>query len=335
MAMRRYPDPHTWRFNEEDYQTYRERYWRCPVRLVREGLWATLWRIPGTTRGGGASTCLLPVLALHTWPEKDGATDGWTGWVYLSRRRMARLAGLNKDTATDAIRQLTTAGLMDVERRPRARYEGGYKTYYRLAASLYPHDDELYATIPASLFYGGTWFILPSPACRHLYVVLACLDPIGDEAAYLERIATDIRDEWSSFADQLEINLEDFEDDEELEATVKATLLAQRRESVVVSLSEMEGYAGLQRSTVIEALHRLTTGIFDNRTIPLMAKGQVPLRTPTWYAPNRHAWTWHWRSEFLNAPDRVKAERQQLWPHLARCHKTTKRRVLQLRRHVR
>jgi hypothetical protein len=335
MATRRYPEPQEWRFNDDDYQTYRGRYWRCPVRLVREGLWAKHWRRPGTTRGGGASTCLLPVLALHTWPEKDDATDGWTGWVYLSRRRMAMLAGLNKDTATDAIRQLMTAGLMDVERRPRAKYEGGYKTYYRLAVSLYPHDDELYATIPASLFYGGTWFILPSPACRHLYVVLACLDPIGDEAAYLDRIATDIGDDWYALAEKFEIGSEELEDDEALEATVKTVLLAQRRESAVVSLSEMESYAGLPRSTVIEALRVLTTPMFDNRTIALIAKGVVLPRTPTWYAPNRQAWTWHWRSEFLNAPERVKAERQQLWPHLARYHTTTKRRVLQLRRHVR
>lgn len=162
MATRHYPEPQEWRFNDEDYQTHSERYWRCPVRLVREGFWAKHWRRPGTTRGGGASTCLLPVLALHTWPEKDDATDGWTGWVYLSRRRMAMLAGLNKDTATDAIRQLMTAGLMDVERRPRAKYEGGYKTYYRLATILYPQDHEPYATIPASLFYGGTCASFPA-----------------------------------------------------------------------------------------------------------------------------------------------------------------------------
>lgn len=54
---------------------------------------------------------------------------------------MALLAGINKDTATAAIEQLESLGLLDVERRPRAKYEGGYKTYYRLAASLYSHGD--------------------------------------------------------------------------------------------------------------------------------------------------------------------------------------------------
>jgi hypothetical protein len=333
MVTRRYPDPQDWRFNDEDYQTYRERYWRCPVRLVREGFWAKHWRMPHTIRGGGAVTCLLPVLACHTWSQSHDVTNGWTGWTYLSRRRMARLAGLNKDTATNTLQQLVTLGLLELEPRPRAKYEGGYKTYYRLATVLYPQGDEPYATIPASLFYGGMWFILPSPACRHLYVVLACLDPIGDEAAYLERIATDISNEWSVLADRLEIDSEDFEDDEVLEATVKATLLAQRRQSAVVSLTEMEGYSGLQRSTVTEALQVLTTGIFDNRTISLMTKGQAPPRTPTWYAPDRRAWAWHWKSEFLNAPERVIAEQHQLWPYLVQRHKTMTRRVRQPRRH--
>jgi hypothetical protein len=335
MTTRRYPDPQEWRFNEEDRRIYHRRYWRCPVRLVCEGLWAKLWRIPQTTRGGGAITCLLPVLALHTWPERDGATGGWTGWAYLSRRRMAALAGINKDTATHAIRQLVRLGLMEIERRPRAKYEGGYKTYYRLAAPLYPQaDDEPYATIPGALLYGGTWFLLPSPACRQLYVVLACLDPIGDEDAYLERIATAIGDEWSVFADRLDIDLEEFEDDEELEATVKATLLAQRRESAVVSLSEIEGYAGLQRSTVIEAIQVLTTPMFGNEVIdgktyppiPLIVKGPVPPRTPTWYAPDRRAWGWAWNSGLLNTPEQVEARRQQLWPYFFRHQRKTKRR---------
>jgi hypothetical protein len=335
MATRRYPEPQAWQFNDDDYQTYHERYWRCPVRLVREGFWAKRWRTPQTIRGGGAVTCLLPVLAFHTWSQSDAVTNGWTSWTYLSRRRMAMLAGLNKDTATHAIQQLMTLGLIELERRPRTKYEGGYKTYYRLATTLYPQDNEPYATIPASLFYGGAWFILPSPACRHLYVVLACLDPIGDETGYLERIATDIGDDWSTLADQLNIDTDDFEDDEELEAMVKATLLARRRQSAVLSLSEMESYSGLQRSTVIEALRVLTTPLFDNWTIPLIAKGEILTRTPTWYAPDRRAWRWHWTSAFLNAPERIKAEQHRLWPSLTRRQRQEKGRRMAHRRRIR
>lgn len=323
MAQQRVQAPQVWQFNDDDRAVYHDRYWRCPVRLVREGLWARLWRMPDTTRGGGAMTSLLPVLACHTWAEKDGATKEWTGWAYLSRRRMALLAGINKDTATAAIEQLESLGLLDVERRPRAKYEGGYKTYYRLAASLYPHGDEPYASIPAHLFYGGTWFLLPSSACRHLYVVLACLDPIGDEEAYLARIAEDIEDEWDRFADDLE---DDIEDDEAREVAIKAMVLAKRRASASASIRELESSSGLQRRTVIDALQALTVPLFGDRvvngvhepTIPLIAKGKVPPKTPTWYAPDRRAQTWFWHSAFLNTPAKVATQRRQLWPKFAR-----------------
>jgi hypothetical protein len=188
----------------------------------------------------------------------------------------------------------------------------------RLAASLYPHGQEPYATIQANLFYGGTWFLLPSPACRHLYVVLACVDPIGDEAAYLTRIAEDIEDDWDKFAEDLE---DEVEDDDTRAAAIKALLLAKRRASEPTSLRELARLSGLQRRTVIDALQALTVPMFGNRVvngvheppIALIAKGAVPPHTPTWYVPDRRAQTWYWHSEFLNVPARVDARRQQLW----------------------
>src|SRR5688572_11023315 len=123
MARQHAQAPHVWQFNDDDRATYSDRYWRCPVRLVREGLWARLWRMPDTVRGGGAMTSLLPVFALHTWAEKDDATKEWTGWTYLSRRRMATLAGINKDTATAAMEHLEHLGILESQRRPRAKYE--------------------------------------------------------------------------------------------------------------------------------------------------------------------------------------------------------------------
>ena len=69
---------------------------------------------------------------------------------------------------------------------------GGHKTYYRLAAALYPQGDESYAALPGNLFYGGTWALLPSAAVRHLYTVISGLDPIRDEEAYVERITWDL-----------------------------------------------------------------------------------------------------------------------------------------------
>jgi hypothetical protein len=166
--MERFPDPKRWLFNDDDRKKYQDRFWQCPVRLVKNGIWATLWRTPGTKRGGGAVTSILPVLALHTWPEKEGATGGWTGPSYLSQRRIARLAGVDKDTVRTAIDRLVSLNIMQVKKQRRAKYEGGYKTLYRLNISLYPKGDEPYAKFPAALFYGGTWFMLPSAASRHM-----------------------------------------------------------------------------------------------------------------------------------------------------------------------
>jgi hypothetical protein len=130
--------PTVWQFNAADRQRNAPRYWRCPARVVTAGLWAKLWRDSGTTRGGGIVTSLLPVLALHTWPDQSGAEIGWTGWSYLSRRRLAALAGITMDSVAAAYQRLVTLNLMELERRSRARHEGGYKTFFRLAATLYP-----------------------------------------------------------------------------------------------------------------------------------------------------------------------------------------------------
>ena len=88
-------------------RSMRDRFWRCPTRLVTaSGQWAKLWQAPGTRRGGGTVTAVLPILALHSWLQQDGAVAGWTGWTYLSRRRLATLAGIDKDGVTAACRRL-------------------------------------------------------------------------------------------------------------------------------------------------------------------------------------------------------------------------------------
>jgi hypothetical protein len=104
--------PSVWVFNEADRQAYAERYWRFPTRLVTEGHLAELRREAGTRRGGGVVTSLLPVLGLHTWPGQAGAEEKWTGPTYVSRRRVAPLAGISKDSVTAACRQLVGRHLM-------------------------------------------------------------------------------------------------------------------------------------------------------------------------------------------------------------------------------
>jgi hypothetical protein len=231
------------------------------------------------------------------------------------------LAGVDKDTATTAIERLRVLGLLEIDKRPRAKHEGGYKTYYRLATSLYPQGDERYAQIPGMLFYGGPWGMLPSPACRHVYVMIACLDPIADEHAYLVRIAVETNDNWDDLRDDED---EAIEDDDKREAAIKAKILAKRRASEPQSISDLVQLSGLQRSTVVTALRVLTTPIFGGKEIngvqhppiSLLLKGEASPRTPTWYAPDRRAWVWYWESDGLNSRSSAKRKKRRLWRSL-------------------
>ena len=130
--------PANWVFNDCDRRAYEARFWRCPTRLVTAGDWADFWRKPGTTRGGGVVTSLVPVLAVHAWPDQSGAEPGWTGWSYLSRRRLATLAGINKDSVAAAYQRLVELNLMELERRPRTRHEGGYRNVFSPSCHALP-----------------------------------------------------------------------------------------------------------------------------------------------------------------------------------------------------
>jgi hypothetical protein len=341
-------DPKRYLFSDEDRARYQKRFWRMPRRLVTQGMWARLWRAEGTKRGGGVVTSVLPVLALHTFEGKknmDGdnagtaSEPGWTGWTYLSRRRIARLAGVDKDAATRAMRRLASLDLLQIRRVPRAKYEGGYQTYYRLAAELYPavEGEDPYAEISGSLIYGGAWSVLPTAAARHVYLVLACLDQIGDENAYLAKIEEDFgtmqweeldfaSDVWETLSAQVPPDLADDHFQQAWIDAIKREMLSRRRMANPVSLTELQHLTRLTRGTVIEALQVLTKPIFgDSRDattgvwtppIALVVKGRVDPRRPTWYAPDRRAWSWYWRPELLNNPGVVAGVRSRNWPEL-------------------
>lgn len=335
------PPPKQWLFNDDDRERHQGRYWRCPVRLVSDSrrLWAELWREDGTTRGGGAVTSILPILACHVWPgSMKGAEAGWTGWVCLSRRRIARLAGLNKDTVGQAFNRLVALGLMQTRREPRGKYLGGYRTWYRLAASLYPADrEDPYAEIPSDLFYGGAWGVLPTAAARHLYVVLACLDPVGNETAYLESILEDTHGDmgpWWDLYDEDPLRYLEYDpsegryDSSDLEAKLRIDYLAEYRARHPASLAELADYSGMTRATVSSALQVLTTPIFGGRQradstkqdppLALVIKGDAPARLPTWYVPDRRATTWYFEASWLNDPEKFETLRRERWPTLYR-----------------
>jgi hypothetical protein len=173
------PPPREWQFNERDFQRFEGRFWRCPLRLVHDGTWAGLWRPAERARGGGAAGSLLPVLALHAYPAQTRAEPGWTAWVPLSRRRMARLAGLDKDTATQALRALAALGLVEVEQRKKEEDDPRTATWLRIRADLYPADGEPYLVYPAEAAYSGFWARLPGEGFRHLLIAWAAAPPSG------------------------------------------------------------------------------------------------------------------------------------------------------------
>ena len=48
----------------------------------------------------------------------------------------------------------------------------------------------------------------------------------------------------------------------------------------------------------------------------MVAKGRADPRRPTWYAPDRRAWTWSWKPEYLNDSQRAANIRKERWPEL-------------------
>ena len=210
---------------------------------------------------------------------------------------------------------------MTLERRSRERHEGGYKVYYRLSTRLYPQADEPYAVVPGNLIYGGAWALLPNPAWRHLYLVIAGLDPIGDEEAYLDRIAEDLDGDWDQRADDDDGAIID---PTARAAAIQAKILAAQRVRHPLSVRDLVEYSGLQPSTAVEALRALLVPMFGNRVdartgqhyppIALLTRGAPQPQRPTWYAPDRRAWTWRWKGEVMNSPDRLQQERNRLWP---------------------
>ena len=305
--------PQEWSWNDADRDSYSKRFWRLPRRLVADGMLADLWQ------GCSAASSVLSVLAVHTWPGKTDLPSArgeshpqWTGWSYLSRRRMAILAGCDKDTAGRACRLLVELGLMQLDGTV-----AGRRNHFRLSRALYPNDAEEYATIPAMLIYGGTWHMLPTAAARHLYLVLAALDPIGDEESYLEKLASDglnwmgdPEQEWEGF------------DSTSIRELQRQRFLSDSRRLHTASVADLTRGTGMTRNTVKDALRQLTVPIFGDvahrdepgkkkRPISLVAEGNG------WRVPDRGAWDYIWKSEFMRNRENILQEQRRCWPWLS------------------
>lgn len=313
--------PKEYWFNQAHQQGFADQFWLCPVRLVTDGTWARLWRTEGTKRGGGVASSILPVLAVHVFPGRGEDTKTWTEWCYLSRRRIARLAGLDKSTVREGLRALEAAGLLqlryDLHPEPERK---GFRTKFRLSTRIYPQAGEEKVTLRATLIYGGTWSLLPTSGCRHLYVVVACLDPVRDPDVYLSvamsKLMARLRKKPARYT------AEHLANDAGLRKAEGDRILARRRAKAPRSLAELASYSGMQRSTVAEALRVLLLPAPGRvggwrgvprvsvrkrkrmeRTEPLpvlVRKGKTEARRPTWYAPDPAAQRWTWPPSILN-----------------------------------
>ncbi|MGN6166676.1 MAG: hypothetical protein ACTHQQ_00695, partial [Solirubrobacteraceae bacterium] len=288
-------------------EKFSDQFWRVPTGLVEFGTWGSLWREFGTTRGGGTATSLLPVLALHTFPseQRPAAAGGFTPWGYVAHRRLATLAGINKSSVKGALDQLETAQL--VRRRmvaPPARVGGKPRQEYALATQLFPSDGGRFAMIRASLFYGGTWAVLPSAAARHLYVTIAALDPVIHEPSLAAKL-------WET-SDDADGDLIEFR---------------ARHPSSLAALADL---TGLARSTLQDALKVLTTPLFapngKKRTLALVRSGSAH-NGGRWYAIDREAAGWGWSNGHLSKPGALERVRLDHFPELMRMRaEITKRR---------
>jgi hypothetical protein len=93
---------------------------------------------------------------------------------------MARLSGLDKDTAGAALRTLVDVGLVEVQQRRRAEGDPRTSTWLRLRADVYPAVGEPYLVFPAEAAYGGYWAGLPGEGFRHLLIAWAAAPPYGE-----------------------------------------------------------------------------------------------------------------------------------------------------------
>jgi hypothetical protein len=336
----RHPKPVVFQFEDHLRTRFADRRWHCPIRLVKELAWSELWRDEGTVRGGGTVSAVLAVLAVHTWPGKapeaprpsggtlrafvgaeppgtpvaaPAAPSDWTPWQTLGHRRIARLAGVNKDTVRRVLDRLRDLRWSDDQRVPDHTPHGGdERQQYRLRTALYGRGGagDPYAVVPAHLFYGGTWFMIPTHAARHLYVTLACLDPLPNEDEALKQ----------------KHQGEAHESDEQY--------LDRRRARERYSLEDLADLSGLDRKTLREALGILTRPIFcsgDTKRddIPLIRSGTGrkgnASHLPRWYAPHRDAPHYNFDVDDLNASNsEVRGYQEHTWPEWAAARRQAK-----------
>lgn len=280
--------PVEYRFNERDLTRFQTRFYSISRERVESGFLADIRHgLAGVERPG--ASCVLPILALNSWPKPG---EQWSPSTYLSTRTIAALAGLDKNTTLRAMARLEEVGLLRMGARERMPQHGGaYRRPYQLHADCFPAKGHRFFRLPGTLFYGGTFAMLPVSAARHLLLVVAALDPLYDEAELREHMAGDY------------------------DRDVDASIVRRRHESTA-TFSRLVELSGLAPSTTQEALRVLMQPVFHADkakvpTIPLVrrATGKYGLH----YYVAHDSLTYHWDESLLNDRADVRSTRARYW----------------------
>jgi hypothetical protein len=216
----------------------RGRYWKLSERFVNER-WVQLWNLHQSI------TSLLPLYAVDQYPAQG---ERWTRPITHPERHVAALVGIDRETVSLALEAGHEAGVwrLDGNAQPGRRARG-----CSVSEECYRRSGEEYVKIPATLVYGGTWGLIPTPAARHLYLALAALDPIHDVEAYASHERDRLIEEeyWSWPDDSLW--------DCNLEADVVETIARRRRQARLWSVSELAREFGPTRGAMRSALESL------------------------------------------------------------------------------
>lgn len=271
-------------FNDADVGRFNGRHWRISRENVEAGFFSRIWRDSDGVECPSAS-CILPALALNAWVPEG---SDWTPPVYLSHRTIAALAGVDKNSVARGMRRLGDVGLLRMgDRELMSRHGGAHRRPFQLSAKCFPQKGHRFFKLPGVFAYGGSLAMLPRASARHLFLVIAALDPLYDEQELREHMAGDY------------------------ERDIAASLKRRRHDSTS-TLQKIVELSGLASSTAQEALRILMQPMFGaNSEIPLVKRDQG---TYGWhYFVAVEAIKKHWMPWVLNDPKERERNRRRLW----------------------
>jgi hypothetical protein len=230
---RRAPTEHVW--TDVEREIFEKKHWRMPHRLATEDVLKAVVD-DGSRNGCPTASSLLPPLAMHVWLSSPA--DEWTPFFAMSYRRLAALAGIDKNSVNGGLERLGDLQLLETRLGHTHRRDGGKgRLEYRLHRSLFPQKAlrERFVQVPGNLVFGGHWALLPRASARHLLLVVAALDPIYDAAGLVELMEGDGREEASA-----------------------RTLARRRRDFGSATLAVLAEKSGMEARTVQRAVDVLT-----------------------------------------------------------------------------